>query len=56
MYAYTCETGAGLFEGMCRLENPPLAFRDPPLPYSLREWLEASIPSGVVRHGEPVSG
>ncbi len=54
MYAYTCETGAGLFEGMCRLENRPLTFRDLSHP-AVREWLEASIPSGVVRHGEPVS-
>ena len=30
MYACICETGRGFFAGVCRLEDRPLTFRDPP--------------------------
>jgi len=36
MYACTCEPGRGFFEGVCRLEERQLTFRDPPRP-SIRE-------------------
>jgi hypothetical protein len=32
MYACIHETEAGFFEGVCRLEDRPLTFRDPPPP------------------------
>ena len=36
MYACTLETGRGFFEEVCRSENQPLLFRDPPLPFHSR--------------------
>jgi hypothetical protein len=43
MYACIPEIGGGFFEGVCRRENRPLAFRDPPLPLDSR-----IAPGGVV--------
>jgi len=35
MYACILEIGCGFFEGVSRLENRPLTFRDPPPPHLL---------------------
>jgi hypothetical protein len=43
MYACIRRIGCGFFEGVCRLENRPLTFRDPPPHHTaLREWFYAS--------------
>jgi hypothetical protein len=38
MYAYTYEIEDGFFEGVCRLEDRPPTFRDPPPPQYVN-WL-----------------
>jgi hypothetical protein len=43
MYACTHETGRGFFKGMCRLENRPPTFRDPPPPLAIRELTHANL-------------
>ena len=35
MYACIPEIGGGFFEGVCRVEDRPLAFRNPPPPRAL---------------------
>ena len=45
MYACIRETAAGFFAGVCRLEDRPRTFRDPPHPV-IREWLYASTVYG----------
>jgi hypothetical protein len=44
MYACILEYGRGFFEGVCRLENRLLSFRDPPHP-GIRELTLEDPPS-----------
>jgi hypothetical protein len=52
MYAYVLEIGRGFFEGVRRLEDRPIAFRDPP-PLAIRKSSYAStiFVAGALRIG-----
>jgi hypothetical protein len=52
MYACIHEIGASFFEGVRRLEDRSLTFRDPPRHAGIRESYRASVAYGDARHSE----